>query len=369
MRRPDHQSGPDNIAASKRIWKIFDGPAPWLIYLPLLFLPWLGVPPSLWQLAASIVGVLIFLPTYILGSRGKNRLLIFCATGAMIIAFAFYWAACNWTVIAIYAVSMFGRLRPFRTAVFGILAATATIVCFSFWTHQPVIWWLFGAVLAPMVGIGQAFRSLLLDQEDALKLAHEEVRKIAQVAERERMGRDLHDLLGRTLTLIAVKADLAQRLATADSERCRAEIADIASAAREGLSQVRSALSGETPANLPLEVTEAIRALSVAGVEVEVDGDPTTLPAMSGAVLAMVLREAVTNVIRHAEAVTCRIRLTSSARSVGLTVEDDGRGGPIAEGRGLKGMRARIEAVGGAFDIVSDGQGTRLQVSLSGESL
>jgi len=190
------------------------------------------------------------------------------------------------------------------------------------------------------------------------------VRRLAGTAERERIARDLHDVVGRTLTLIALKSDLAVRLVTRDAAAAEAEMRAVADAARAGLSDVRAALDGQAGGSLAQEAKASSAALEAAGVALRVLGDPAEVPPDAGAVLAMTLREAVTNVIRHAAATTCTIEVVSADGGAQLTVADNGRGGSFREGNGLTGMRQRLAAAGGTLSVRSDRGGTQLVAGL-----
>ncbi len=184
--------------------------------------------------------------------------------------------------------------------------------------------------------------------------AQAEVRSLAASAERERISRDLHDLLGHTLTLVAIKADLAARLSMSAPDRARQEMEAVAQAARDALGEVRMAVAGMRGASLEAELARAAGALAAAGIAAERPAVQPALDPDTEAVLVMVVREAITNVIRHSDARSCRIALSvATDGSVSLRVEDDGRGGPIREGAGLSGMRARLDAAGGAMQIES----------------
>jgi two-component system sensor histidine kinase DesK len=138
---------------------------------------------------------------------------------------------------------------------------------------------------------------------------------------------------------------------------------EIVQVAGEALSEVRAAVAGYRSGGIEAEVQRARTALTAAGVEVECELSQAALPATHEAVLALALREAVTNVIRHAGATRCSIRLSADAASCSLTVADDGRGGNAPFGNGLSGMQERVEVLGGT--ITRDGaRGTALSVTL-----
>jgi len=205
-----------------------------------------------------------------------------------------------------------------------------------------------------------------------LKLSHDEVRRLAALAERERIGRDLHDLLGHTLSLVALKSELAGKLLLrGDSPQAREaahrEIVEVSRVARDALAQVRSAVTGIRATGLAAELVSAKLLLDSDGIAFVSDIDPRTsdpraLPSKVETALAMTLREAVTNLQRHAQAREARIAIALTDGEAVLRIADDGRGGVIVPGNGLDGMRQRIEALGGRLRIDSrKGEGTRIE--------
>ena len=199
----------------------------------------------------------------------------------------------------------------------------------------------------------------------ALRLSQEEIRRLAQLAERERIGRDLHDLLGHTLSVIALKSELAVRLFDRDPAGARREVADVERVAREALGQVRRAVTGMRAVGMRAEFANARLALSAVMVDFEYEFDETPLHPEIETVLALALREAATNVIRHAEARRCRAELRRAEGEVLLEIRDDGLGGARSDGNGLRGMRERVEAAGGSLVVDSPaGGGTQLLLCL-----
>lgn len=341
----------------------WDSPWPWLCYLPFYAIPWLWQRPDTADLIAAGVAVALFLPAYAIGSRtGRWRPPAAAAAAILTIGVAVAAGGFvgSWTVFAIYAGAMIGGLRPARHALAGVALVTMATVATGLLLAQPVLWWLPGAMLVAITGAGVVSREAFWDRAVALGETQEEVRRLAGTAERERIARDLHDVVGRTLTLVALKADLAARLVARDADAAAAEMRAVADAARAGLGEVRQALAGQAGGSLAHEIGASIAALDMAGIAATVEGDPRDAPGDAGAVLAMTLREAVTNVIRHADAGRCAITIGGAGNMASLTVLDDGRGGRFREGNGLRGMRQRIVAAGGRLHIAPQRTGTRL---------
>jgi two-component system sensor histidine kinase DesK len=203
------------------------------------------------------------------------------------------------------------------------------------------------------------------EKDAALKLSHDEVRRLAALAERERIGRDLHDLLGHTLSLVALKSELAGKLVERDPTGARRELDEVTRVAREALTQVRSAVTGIRAAGIAAELASARLLLELDGVAFRYALAPVALPPTLETVLAMTLREAVTNIQRHARASSASALFEVVGGGIVLRVVDDGRGGTIAPGNGLCGMRERIEALGGTLRVDSvPARGTTVEASL-----
>lgn len=338
----------------------WDGPWPWLAYLIFYPLPWLWRGPSTWQLAVSLAALAVFLPTYILAYRLAGRRLVVASLLLLALGVALAPVGGGWTVVTVYAGAVAARLKPYRAAValvgFVALATLATALLLG----QPPLYWAAGVLLIVMTGGAGVSREMFFDRTETLLASQEEVRRLAGMAERERIGRDLHDVVGRALTLAALKADLAVRLVERDPASAVAEMRDAGEAARAGLAEVRAALAGQAGGGLAHEVAASERALAAAGVRLEVSGDPDALPPGAGAILAMTLREAVTNVVRHADATCCAVAIEQLGDGARLTVTDDGTGGPITEGCGLTGMRQRLVAAGGSLALDGRWRGLRL---------
>lgn len=345
-------------------WLGIDGPLLWLLYLPLFFIPWFFQLPSTPQILWAIAGLALFLVLYIRACMAKQNALIAYAAATLLLSFAFIYTDSNWTVISVYAASMVGELRPARRAgivlaIFAVATALAGMII-----QQTPFYWAMGVFLMVMIGIANISRAMLEDKNRALASAQDEVKQMAATAERERIGRDLHDLLGRTLTLIAIKADLAAKLSPRDAAKAEAEMREVAAAARDALAEVRAAVAGMTGATLGREIASSQAALAAAGIACVVDADAEQIDQGASAVLAMTLREAITNVIRHSGARSCRIALTRGANGLELTVTDDGDGEAVREGGGIGGVRSRLAAAGGGLSVTGGAEGTQLVARL-----
>jgi two-component system sensor histidine kinase DesK len=220
--------------------------------------------------------------------------------------------------------------------------------------------------IAIVVGGGNIFFAEQKRTDCKLREAQAENLALAAVAERERIARDLHDVLGHTLSVIVLKAELAGRLSQQDPQRAANEIGDVERIARTALAEVREAIGGYRARGLGAEIEAARRTLDAAGVTLASVGAPDVIAGLSAAeetALALALREAVTNIVRHARATRCTLRFACEDGHRRLVVEDDGQHAATREGNGLRGMRERIESLGGRLSLERDG-GTRLLIDL-----
>lgn len=334
-----------------------------LMYLGLMFFDPIFRRVSALEWAVTLGGMAVFLPLYFQAWRtaGRRQLVWIAAIAALgVVVAPFNFGAFGYHI---YAVALLAHgFRP-RVAIQGMVCLLALIAAESWLFSLPKYFWIFSAVFVVIVGVGQMFYGEMSRKNVKLRRTQEEVERLATVAERERIARDLHDLLGHTLSLVTLKAELAARLIERDPEAAGREMREVEEISRKALAEVRKAVTGYRAADLATARVQARLALEAAGVHLEWQGEAPDLDPEGEHVLALALREAVTNVVRHARALTCRVTITTmEPEKVVLEVADDGRGGG-AEGSGLAGMRERVEALGGTVERESDG-GTRLRVVL-----
>jgi len=333
----------------------------WLFYLGFVFVgPLLGgqaTEPVIW--IASLVSLVLFLPVYFWGHwvDGRRRALagvVVCLIGTGLSP----WSAGANTYFIYgayfggYAATQARELPKTLGPAWLALLLTAVFVQPSpyFWIPATA-----GAIVIGLVSYEQRRRA---QHNHDLRMARAEVEALARIAERERIARDLHDLLGQSLSVVSLKAELAGRLLEGDPARAGRELADIQQVARQSLSEVRTAVTGYrrgSGAGLRMELDNARRALEAAGVELSCDDEleplAQRLDAEHEAVVALALREGVTNVMRHAGATACRVGFIVDPKRFGVEIADNGRGSADRLGNGLTGMRERVESLGGRFEL------------------
>ena len=333
----------------------------WLVYLVyFLVVPFVAGAPG-WQRAAAVAATLALLPLYFLGYWFTGRRVLWVVGGFTVAAVLF--APINPGAISlfIFAGTYLGGLGdPWKA--FQYLGGILAIIALEAWlVHLPPTFWILSLFMTSLIGsvvIQWVHRRRLTDK---LLAAQAESEHLAKVAERERIARDLHDLLGHTLSVIVLKSELASRLTASDPARAAEEIRDVERISRDALTQVRAAVRGYRSAGFDGELKVAMQALEAAGIQVETSVEKPQLSAEQETVFAMALRESVTNVVRHAHATVYRLTLRRVGRFCEMVVSDNGTGGCLDEGSGLSGMRERVEALGGALE--RDGShGTQLRI-------
>ncbi len=248
-------------------------------------------------------------------------------------------------------------------AVLGIALLAAAIIAIRLTPpQQPIQAFLNDA----LVGIAAVAGRLLLLANHQLESARKEIARLAISEERLRFARDLHDLLGQDLAVVVLKSELLARALPPETDASvRAELAEIADAARHALTNVRAAVAAYRRPGIGTELAEARNVLQLAGIELAGDDTLGAIPSAPEGVLAWAVREGVTNVLKHSHATHCSVRLRREQGSAVLEVVDDGAGGsPNGAGSGLKGIEERVRGAGGSFFAGGDGLGFRLQVAV-----
>jgi two-component system, NarL family, sensor histidine kinase DesK len=328
----------------------------WLLYSVFFFIdPIMSHSRRLW--IETIIIYAIFLAIYVSYMRARTtrqrHLLIGSFYLLGIVSFPINGGAPSFFVYA----TAFLPFVVVSTAVFVSVLILMVLGLFveAYLLHVNLIALLLTGCIMTVVAITNAIIARQKRADVKLSMAHEEIEQLAAVAERERIARDLHDVLGHTLSVIVLKAELAGRLIERDPQRAILEIADVEKTARTALSEVREAIGGYRSQGLPAEMELARNTLQSAGVTLACESPLPHLRAAEETVLCLAVREAVTNIVRHAQATHCRIIFTTSSGGYhSLVITDDGNHPNLQEGNGLRGMRERVESLGGRLSITTD---------------
>lgn len=213
-------------------------------------------------------------------------------------------------------------------------------------------------------GVGTFLVRSLVDVVGQLRRTREQLANTAVAEERLRFSRDLHDLLGHTLSVIVVKAEAIRRLVGSDPDAAATHAHDVEAIGRRALADVRDAVSGYRSMRLADAIAAARTALGAADVELEVANASGSIGPQAETLLGWVIREGTTNVLRHSGARHCRIVVTSGPNLARVEISDDGHGAAAPEGDGLAGLRERLQALGGEISATSTEQGFRLAATV-----
>lgn len=368
---PTQQNLVASSGVSPRLWRLYA--QAWLICLlfPILSLVQRAVPPA--ELVLAIAGLALYVAIYtgVMWAHpvrshapappqlARPLLLLLSLTALVLVLSAVISPAFLWLFVGVSAIA--GVTLPLRAA-FGVVVVLTLLtlgvgvamdggLTQADWLHIVPLVLLVRGLGVDMIGITRLAAAL----RDVHR-ARQELAQLAVMEERLRVARDLHDLLGHTLSLIVLKSELARRLAEQDPRRAAQEIAEVERVSRQALREVREAVSGYRQPGLASELEYARQLLDAAGVACSIEHTADVLPPAADAILGWAIRESVTNVIRHSRARECHIRVTSDERAIHAEIaNDDGRQQLVVEpsytmGNGLAGLRERVLSAGGTME-------------------
>jgi two-component system sensor histidine kinase DesK len=330
-------SGPDPVAGILLTIHIVVLGAVYVVLPPLLW----GRP---WQVAAIVYAAFIGYICLAIPLIGVNTIWLLLYVPIM--------AAMSWLPTAF----VISTIVIIVGAQLVVLVATDSFL--TYWYAAA----LTASVAVMMMTFGEQIKAIR-----RLRDAQSEIARLAVVDERERFARDMHDVLGHSLTVVTVKSELARRLVTRDPERAVEEIADIERLSRAALADLRASVAGYREMTLATELSAAHAALVAADVVPHLPVSVDVVAPELRETFAWILREAVTNVVRHAHAKNCWVALEKQAIIVG----DDGEGMPasVTSGSGLTGLRKRAASVGAVLIVEpGDGSGTTVSVRVGSDA-
>jgi two-component system sensor histidine kinase DesK len=364
----------------------------WLIiclFFPLAYLA--SKPDDRLRLVVSCTALLFFAISYTwvmwphpasrgARTRGQYRLSLLLLVALCLQATVFSLLdgpAWLWLFLGVSA--MAGVVLPMRPAGMVVVLLTALTLLITLFTHGGVAgidwWWLISLMLLVRgLGLDLIGVSRLGSALRELHAARRELARLAVIEERERLSRDLHDLLGQTLSVITLKSELARGLITEDPTRCAQELAEIEQVGRMTLREVRKTVAGYRQPRLSSELDGARQLLEAAEIKYSIEELHGELPQPLDGVLAWTVREGVTNVIRHSRARHCLLKFTRDQGWIGVEILNDREGTEdapelcLGQGSGLLGLRERVSVLGGTMEagplLLSGKPHFRLRVEL-----
>ncbi|MGP4040014.1 histidine kinase [Gracilibacillus sp. D59] len=356
---------PRNTGLSLYIWIIF-------CVLPFYFI---FRSTSLWEIAAGIVATMLFFGLYWMTFNSHGPL-VYIGLSIEFVVHIMMTILFGYVYFALFTAFYIGNIRSkagFITMYVIHLVTTVSAITAGvllnyslFLTQTPfLIMTILGVILIPINRYNRFKQEVL---EEQLEDANRKIAQLAIIEERHRIARDLHDTLGQKLSMIGLKSELSAKLVEKDPEVVKKELQDVQDTARQALKEVREMVSDMRSIRLAEEVEHAKQLLDAAGIEREItfDADCDHLPLFLENVLSMCLKEAVTNVVKHSQAISCFIYITETQQAIRLAVIDNGIGKKDNEsyGNGLKGMKERLEFVNGTLDIKRKSNGFEVYISV-----
>jgi two-component system, NarL family, sensor histidine kinase DesK len=368
---PPAEEGIASSGIAFQLWRLYQHA--WLVCLIFPLAALVRDPFPVWHLVLGGVALVGFAASYTwlmwphpasqgarLRAHSRISFLLFVALSVLVLVFSVLDnPAWLWLLIGVSAIA--GLLLPLRSAFAAVVLFTLFPLFLMLKIHGGFagvdLWWLIALMLLvrglglDMIGVarmGSAIREL--------QSARRELARLAVIEERERLSRDLHDLLGQTLSMITLKSELARHLVKEDPERCAQELAEIERVSRQTLREVRKTVAGYRQPTLANELDGARQLLEAARVECVVEQTTGDLPPDLDTILAWTVREGVTNAIRHSRTQRCLIRLTRNQGMVEAVVLNDGerqedqRDKRTSQGLGLSGLRERVAALEGTME-------------------
>ncbi|MFD1708171.1 sensor histidine kinase [Siminovitchia sediminis] len=357
---------PRNKWLSIYVWVIF-------CFLPFFFIFRSSSPV---EISIGITLLLLYFLSYRFSYKSKSGLVYMWVSFEIVINVVMT-LLFGYVYLAIFTAFFIGNIRnPVGFyIIYGLhIAFTVGAVAAGFFIDidlfLPQIHFVLASVLGTvLLPFNLYYRNKQINLEGQLEHANERISELIVHEERERISRDLHDILGQKLSLIGLKSDLAGRLVYRDPQAAEKELQDIRQTASTALREVRELVADMRTAKLENELIRVKQMFQAAEMDLTIEGNPAfpQIPAIAESVLSMCLKEAVTNIVKHSQATSCRISFKQLADDYVVTVEDNGIGISSGKNRqhgsGLSGMRERLEFVNGSLHI-DEIEGTKLTIRI-----
>ncbi|MDP4530003.1 sensor histidine kinase [Alkalimonas delamerensis] len=339
----------------------------YLINLVFFVIPLFTMRFEPWQYLAMAAALLVFLYCFFWAYRCNRHGMHKPIAG--IVAVATLITPVNYGAIAFFAYAGFFIGFAYRLQRYLLLMALLIVLLVLLYIVLSIHWNLFLLMGVPVV-VGVSLLGRVEQAKQRHRMAEQrsadEIKQLATMVERERIGRDLHDILGHTLSSIILKADLAEKLlAHQQSEAARQQLGELSQIARDALSQVRQSVSGYKHQGLTAEVTKLLNRLRDAGFQAELHGELPNLDPRRETAVVLALTELVTNIMRHSQGDSCQLRFVQQGKQLHIQLHDNGRCSELKEGNGLTGLRERLAAIGASLALVpGDGMTASIQLPL-----
>ncbi|WP_299941862.1 sensor histidine kinase [uncultured Microbulbifer sp.] len=305
------------------------------------------------ELAIVVSGFFTFLVLYFRAFSVQENELPFYIAAIFLIGIGLSEITFGANVFFVYAAAFSGEFYHKRKAFLSLLLVLAFTALYAVIADKSSYFWIPAIFMSITLGLLNIHHSEVLKKNKALKQSQQEAKQLAKIAERERISRDLHDLLGHSLSVITLKSELSSKMIDKgiSLEKIKTEIKSVEELSRKTLAQVRDAVKGYNVATINGELLQIKVATQAAKIELIVNIEVESLPIKFESELALIIREAITNVIRHAETEKVWIDLKQVATHLTLTISDQGQIITKNEQSGMQNMRTRIDQLGGKMAV------------------
>lgn len=343
------------------------GPYIWLLYLFIFFVSLYQYHPVENSLLLASVGTILFLMVYFNGYWVSAKTVRFNILAIVLIGTAMSYLSAGASVFFVFAGAFCCRLGGTRKAIIGIGLIVIWIGLLSWYLSYGSYFYIPAAVFTCLIGGVNIYQYDISLKRKELILTQQEVRHLARTSERERIARDLHDLIGHTFSVITLKAELANKLIDKDLDKARQEIKALENISRDALSQIREVVTGYRTSDLSTELAHAKYVLESNDINFEYHFDEFEMDENTNKELAIILKELVTNILKHSKADRVDASILKNHQAICMMVKDNGIGfsDQPKSGFGLKGISERVSKLKGELSIDSS-SGTVVEINLSG---
>jgi two-component system sensor histidine kinase DesK len=336
-----------------------------LLFLSLLFGNLYFRPVHGIELAIVVAGLITFLVLYFRAFSVQQHELALYIAAICLIGVGLSEITFGANIFFVYAAAFCGEFYNKRKAFLSLILVLVFTALYAVITDKSSYFWIPAIFMSITLGLLNIHHSEVLKKNKALKQSQQETKQLAKIAERERISRDLHDLLGHSLSVITLKSELAGKMIDKgiSLDKIKTEIKAVEQLSRKTLAQVRDAVKGYNVATINGEILQVKVATEAANIELIANIEVESLPLNVESELALIIREAITNVIRHAETEKVWIVLKHVTTHLILTISDQGKITTNKEQSGIQNMRTRIAHLGGKM-AVENAPNTQLTFTL-----
>ena len=341
------------------------GPYIWLSYLLFFFVSLSMYHPVEHSFIFATIGTTLFLVVYFHAHWTPSKKIHWNILGIIIIASGLTHISTSASVFFVYAGAFCCLLGSPRKALIGLITIVSWVLILSWSTSLGPVFYIPAILFTFLVGGVNIYQHEVTLQRKELVLSQQEVRHLARTSERERIARDLHDLIGHTFSVITLKAELVNKLIDKDINRAKTEISALENISRDALSQIREVVTGYRTSDLNTELAHAKYVLESNEVNFSYQFNEFEMSEVINKELAIMLKELVTNILKHAQANRVDVIITKQNNQACLQIKDNGVGFIAKENErfGLKGITERISKLDGTLSIKST-FGTQIDINI-----